>query len=263
MSRGHELGGMSETKRGERQRLKSVRRSFDVIEFLRTDGPATLSEIATAFDMPMSTAYVYLSTLVETRYVTETDGQYECSLRFLQTGSQLRNELPLYQAAKRELDELREAVDEHAVLGTEQNEYMVQLYKSESPASIDDRAPEGSHHPLHATAIGKAILSTWSEEDVDEFVREQGLPAETPNTITDRETLVTELAGIRERGYSVNDAEHHQGVRAVATPIVPNEGTAVGAIAISGPSSRIDEDRIDEEITPKLFHKKNIIELKL
>lgn len=250
-----------DTKQG--QRLKSVERSFKIISFLRTDGPTTLSEIAAALDMPMSTAFVYLSTLVDTGYVVEDDRGYQCSLRFLQTGSQLRNKIPLYQVAREKLDELREAVGEHAVVGTEQNGYMVQLYKSESLSSIDDRAPNGTHQHLHATAIGKSILSTWSEEGIDDFVDRMGLPAETGNTITGRDALLKEIEKVRERGYSVNDGEHHRGVCAVATPIVSSGGPAVGAIAISGPLSRISKERIDEEITPKLFHKKNIIELEL
>jgi len=254
---------MSEKDAPETQRLKSVLRAFDLVDYLHGEGPATLSEIAAAFDLPMSTAHVYASTLLETGYVVKEDDSYRCSLRFLEIGGRLRSAFSLYRIAKSEVDDLREEIGEHAVVGTEENGYMIQLYKSESPGSIDDRATDGTHHYLHTTAIGKSILSTWAERQVDELVRERGLPAETDNTITSRDELLAELEEIRDRGYAINTAEHHRGVCAVSTPIVSPSGTCLGAIAVSGPSSRLDEERIDGEIVPKLFNKRNIIELKL
>lgn len=254
---------MTDANTGSSQRLNSVEHAFKIVDYLRTDGPATLSDIAAEFEMPMSTAHVYMSTLLETGYVIESDDEYECSLRFLWTGGYLRNEIPLYRAAKAEVDSLQEEIGEYANVGTNQNGYMVQLYKSENPESIDDKALLGAHLHLHTTATGKAILSEWSDDELDEHVRQLGLPEQTENTITDRAELEAELEDVRERGYAVNDAEHYHGVRAVAVPIIGDDGAVLGAISASGPSSRISTDRIEEEITPKLFHKKNIIELKL
>jgi len=253
----------SDTDGEASQRVQSVARAFGIIDYLRTDGPATLSEVAEGFDLPMSTAHVYLSTLLETGYIVREGDAYRCSLRFLEAGGQLRSAIPLYRIAKPEVDDLSEEIGEHAVVGTEENGYMIQLYKSESPESIDDRATVGSRSHLHSTAIGKSILSTWTEREVEEVIRERGLPAETDNTITSREALLADLEETRERGYAVNTAENYRGLSAVATPIVSNSGTCLGAIAVSGPSSRIDEDRIERAIVPKLFNKRNVIELKL
>lgn len=140
---------------------------------------------------------------------------------------------------------------------------MIQLYKSENPESIDDNASVGAHLHLHTTASGKAMLSRWSEEAIDELVRRRGLPKQTENTITDRDTLVSELEEVREQEYAINDAEHHHGVRAIGTPIISNSGNAIGAISVSGPLNRITTERIEDVIVSKIFNKKNIIELKL
>jgi IclR family acetate operon transcriptional repressor len=254
---------MTDADTGSTQRLQSVGHAFEIIEYLRKDGPATLSDIAAEFDMPMSTTHVYMSTLLESEYVVKPDDVYKCSLRFLWMGGYLRNGIPLYHAAKTEADSLQEDIGEYANVGTDQSGYMIQLYKSENPDSIDDRASLGAHLHLHTTAIGKAILSEWSSDEFDEHVRQFGLPQQTENTITDRAALEAELEDVRERGYAVNDAEHYDGVRAVAVPITGNDGAVVGGISVSGPLSRIGTDRIEADIAPKLFEKRNIIELKL
>ena len=42
------------------------------------------------------------------------------------------------------------------------------------------------------------------------------------------------LAGIREKGYAVDNCEHERGVYCVAAPVFAPDGTALCAISISG-----------------------------
>jgi DNA-binding IclR family transcriptional regulator len=121
---------------------------------------ATLSDIADAFNMPMSTAHIHLATLVESGYVIKEDCEYQCGLLCLRTGRELRDRMELFQAAKAEIDDLQERLGENANVGTIENGYMVQLYKSEDPESIDDNAPLGDHLYLHSTATGKAMFAS-------------------------------------------------------------------------------------------------------
>lgn len=255
---------MAHDKPSSPRQLKSVIQSFDIIEHLRKNAPATLSEIANSFDMPASTAHIHLSTLVETDYIIKDDNnQYRCSLLFLRTGGQIRNQIPLYQAAKPEIDDLQEQVGEIANVGVEENGYMVQLYKTETVESIDDNAPTGACFHLHTTATGKAILSQLSEDRINNIIQRRGLPEFTNDTITKKEELLSELQEIRKRGYSINHGEHYVGVCAIGTSILNGSEEVLGAISISGPLSRISEDRIKNELAPELLDKKNVIELKL
>jgi len=254
---------MQNTGNSDSRTLKSVTRAFNIIGHLETNGSASLSEIADSFEMPMSTAHIHLATLVDTGYVFKEGNEYRCSLRFLQTGGQLRKRRVLYEVAKSEVDDLVESVGEFANLGVEENGYMIQLYKSENTNSIDEQVPIGYHHYLHTTAIGKAILSQWPEREVEALIEQRGLPGETENSITERGPLFSELREIREQEYSINRAEHYPGICAVATPILSGSGDVLGAISVSGPESRIGTDRIGEEIVPALRNKRNIIEVKL
>ncbi|WP_266082654.1 IclR family transcriptional regulator [Haladaptatus caseinilyticus] len=245
------------------QRLKSVDQAFQIIEYLRENGPVTLSEITDDLELPMSTAHVHLSTLVANEYVIKSEREYRCSLRFLRVGGEMRDKLSLFQTAKDEVDDLSDTLGEYANVGTIENGYMVQLYKSRNSSSIDDNAPLGSHLYLHSTGLGKAMLSRLSQERLDMILDLRGLPKLTPTTITDRQALEKELAEIRDRGYAVNRSEHFTGVCAVAVPILSERNEVIGAISASGPISRMGDTRIEEEIAPALFDKQNFIELKI
>ncbi|MFA1610671.1 IclR family transcriptional regulator [Halobellus rubicundus] len=254
---------MTDPDESDARGLKSVERAFDVIEFLRDSGGATLSETADALDLAVSTAHIHLSTLVDTGYLVRDGDEYRCSFEFLRTGGDRRDGMALYRAAKPELDELRDETGEHTNVMVEERGYSVQLYKSESPESIDDDASLGDHFYLHLTATGKAILAEFDDERVSEVLDRRGMPANTEDTITDEAVLREELETIRERGYSINRGEHFPGVCAIGTAIVSEPDGAIGAISISGPRSRLTSERIETELAPALLNKKNIIELKI
>lgn len=47
-------------------------------------------------------------------------------------------------------------------------------------------------------------------------------------------------------GYAVDNEEHEVGVKCVASPIISYSNEVLGAVSISGPTSRITESRLEE-----------------
>jgi IclR family acetate operon transcriptional repressor len=97
----------------------------------------------------------------------------------------------------------------------------------------------GRRAHAHATGVGKAMLAQLSEEAVRGIVARVGMPTPTEHSIGNVDDLITELAAIRERGYSIDDEEQELGVRcyAMTVPGAP----APTAISVSGPLARVDE----------------------
>jgi IclR family acetate operon transcriptional repressor len=62
--------------------------------------------------------------------------------------------------------------------------------------------------------------------------------------MTDRETLLQELAVTRQRGYGMDDEEMEAGVRAVSALIRNREGMGVAALSVPGPTSRLTMERV-------------------
>ncbi len=245
------------------RRIKSVDQAFEIIEFIEEKREATLSEIADELDIPVSTAHIHLATLVHNRVLNKIGNTYQCSFQFLRIGGRKRDRMTLFKVAKPELDDLQKDTGEHANVMVEEGGYTIQLYKSSGAETIDDNASTGQHFHSHLTATGKAILAKFPQERVKAIIEEHGLPASTEDTITDEDSFFTELDEIRERGYSINRAEHYPGVYAIGTAIETPDDDLPGAISISGPLSRMGDDRIKDELAPKLLRKKNIIELKI
>lgn len=251
----------SDDDRGNR--IGSIQRAFAIVDELEARGRCGVSELAQAADMPKSTAHVYLQTLRDAGYVVQVDGEYRLGLRWLAHGGRTRHEMDIYQVARPAIDELSRRTGEVATLGVEEGGKRVLLYSSESPEGVFDNSPTGQFTHMHWTALGKAMLADLPDERVHEIVDEHGLPEATPRTVTDREALLAELEAVRERGYSVEDEERREGIKAVGVPIRTAETDGdVAAVSVSGPKRRIDRDFEESELVDTIQSTVNVIELR-
>jgi len=79
------------------------------------------------------------------------------------------------------------------------------------------------------------------------------MPAETESTITSRDNLMDELAVIQERGYAIIDEEWLNGLRAVGVAVTLPNGSPLGALSIGGPTYRLTDSTIEDEVAPLLL----------
>ena len=79
------------------------------------------------------------------------------------------------------------------------------------------------------------------------------LHALTPHTITDRDALRDELAGVRERGWALVDQELEEGLRSIAVPVRDPAGEVVAAVNISASAGRGTPESVRSELLPRLL----------
>lgn len=243
-------------------RIKSVENAFNIVETLQKFERCGVSELADYHDIPKSTAHIYLKTLQELGYVLKEDGKYRLSLRFLELGGNVRHSRSIYSVARAEIDSVARTTGEVGTIGYEENGMRVLVYRSEPGEGVSDNAPTGEFTRMHWTAVGKALLSHHSSDEIRNIADRLGLPAATENTITDIDALIKETNTIRSQGYSVEDEERVNGVKSIAIPITDDQNKAGNsAISIAGPKHRFSGERIEEELLPELQNTANVIEL--
>jgi DNA-binding IclR family transcriptional regulator len=247
---------------GESQSINAVERTFTIIETLEDLEGARLTELAAELDMPNSTAHTHLRTLINLGYVKRDGDLYFPSLRFLKHGGLARRQYRLHNVGRRQVDEIATETSEVASLGVRDGGHRVLIYKSEGANAVYDNAPVGEYTRMHWSALGKAILSELSEETVTQIIDHHGLPERTENTITNRDELHSKLASIRDRGYSIEDEERRVGVRSVAVPLTDASDGLIGALSISGPRNRFNDEWIEDEAITILQNAANVIELR-
>lgn len=241
--------------------VKATGTAFEIIETLAREDGGRVTEIATELGLAKSTVHRHLATLEELEYVVKEEGEYRISFRFLKLGEQTRKRTDTYEMARQKVDKIAKQTDERAQFVVEEHGKAVYVFGETGEHAVQTNSEIGKCRPLQSMAAGKAILAYLPEARVEEIVRRHGLPALTENTITGEDELYAELEEIRERGYSINDQETIPGLRAVGVPIECPDGGVFGALSVSGPTHRVQGERLEETIPNILLGTANELEL--
>ncbi|MFC4245997.1 IclR family transcriptional regulator [Natribaculum luteum] len=241
--------------------IQSVQRACNIITLLERDGPMGVTTLASRLDVSKGTVHTHLATLVEGGYITRSDGEYKLSLRYLRLAERVKDGIGIYDLVRDRLDDLSSTTGERAQFTVLEDNRAVCVARSSGEKAIRSSLQVGEYAHLHCIAAGKAMLACFPEERVDTAIETHGLPKKTDNTITTREELDTELAAIRERGYAIDNEERVRGIRCLAAPIRDDSGGVRGAISISGPVRRMDDEAIEAELRDELLRTINIIEV--
>ncbi|THE64136.1 IclR family transcriptional regulator [Salinadaptatus halalkaliphilus] len=242
--------------------IQSTKTSFAVVHALEELGPARLSEIADHLELAESTTHRHLSTLRDLRYVSKDGEMYQIGLRFVRLGRGARTRDSAYEQVEPYVQTLADETDERAQFVVEEHGLGTYLHMGTGDRAVRVVFGVGHQIHLHCSSAGKAILSQYPRDRVDEVVDRWGLPAHTDKTITERENLHAELEATAERGVAFNREEHVEGINAAGVPVV-RDGTVLGAIAVAGPSHRLTGERLEETLPNAMLAAVNELELNI
>lgn len=242
--------------------VRATMRTFEILEQLRDSGSARVTDLADDLGVAKSTVHNHLRTMEEEGYVVKEAGQYRLGLQFLSFPHSLLESNRLYQAAKPEVDEFVEKTDERCQVMVKEKDHGVYIYQATGTRSITTQSRVGTKVELHSTSIGKALLAYQPQAVVDRVIEDDGLPGHTENTITDPDELKAALETVRDEGVAFDDEEGLLGLRCIAAPVRNSDGESIGAISVSGPSTRINGDRFREELPKRIKQTAQAIEIK-
>lgn len=214
--------------------IQSIQRAAAVLDLLeRSPRPLLLREIVDELGLPKTTIHGILRTLVELQYVDhdDADSTYVLGARRHGLATHLDGNV-LRSAAMGWCDTLASILDVQvwlAVLTEDSAQVVHHVFRpDDSPQRlrIDERLP------LHATACGKLLLSYSPHRD--RLLRNMILESFTSCTISSRQALTEEIAGVRATGYAVNCGEYESGSAALAVAVHGPRPGATGALAVLG-----------------------------
>lgn len=232
----------------EQSTIQALDRALNVLDVLAANTGMTLTEVATELDQSPATIHRVLSTL-ETREMAEMDPRNQSwhigSMAF-RVGSAFLRRSGVVERSRPAMRTLMEQTGETSNLGIEVSGSVMFISQIETNETIRAFFPPGTVSPMHASGIGKALLSRYSEDRIDRLLRDQTLERFTDNTVCSPEVLKNDLALAQRRGWAFDDEEKTTGMRCIAAPILNIHGEAVAGISVSGPTHRLPEHRIEE-----------------
>ena len=231
--------------------VQSLTRGLTLLEFIaEAHGSVALTELAQQAGLPNSTPHRLLTTMQQQGFVRQVGdlGHWTIGAHAFIVGSsflQSRNLLAIVHPILRKLMEESGETVNLAVLDHNDHQAII-IDQVQCTQLMRMSAPIGGKLPMHASGAGKAFLSQLSDEQVSNLLHRNGLHAYTHATLVSPVHLKEDLAQSRKRGYSFDDEEHALGLRCIASCIYDEHREPFAAISISGPISRMTDDRVTE-----------------
>jgi len=230
-----------------------VERTLDILEFLgSSETEFGVSEVGDATGLSAGTVHRLLGTLVSRGYVrrNQRTRQYSLGLRALTLTITARERIgPL---AVPFLEELMQECQETANLAVLEDGAVLYIEQVLPPTrTLRMFTDPGNRVPPHTTGTGKVLLAYQPPRLLEFIFAGTGLSRQTVTTITNMPQLRAELKQIRRDGYASDFEEQEEGVRCLAAPVFGPDGNIFAAMSVSGPASRLDQDRM-EAIIPAL-----------
>jgi len=231
---------MPNRKSRRRGIIQSVDRAARILEAL-AGGPRRLgvSELADRLDLSRPTVHGLLQTLQAHGFVEQDrdSDKYQLGAGLLQLGNSYLDLNELRGRSIVHAERLAGRAMAAVRVGVMHGSNIVVVHHVFRPDAAFQVLEVGAQLPLHASALGKAMLAYLPDDVLDDVL------AEPPVRLTSKtlapKALRAELAVVRERGIARERDEAVLGEASVGAPIFDHGGQAVGAIALVGETSQL------------------------
>ncbi|EEM55777.1 MULTISPECIES: IclR family transcriptional regulator [Bacillus cereus group] len=233
-----------------------------ILDFLsESKKPQPLNVIAQETGMTSSTTLKILETLVIIGYAKKypETKRFGLGTSLIYYANQYIANLDITKITFPYLQKLQSNLDETVHLGILEEDKIFYINKLEPERPIIRMSSRiGMSIPLYCSAMGKAVLAEFSQQDLESYLTRVELNPVNENTIIDPHVLKETLKEIKQIGFAIDDAEYEEEVYCIGVSLTLN-GQTYGAFSVSMPKYRVTEDLKKKMIQLILETKQNIL----
>jgi DNA-binding IclR family transcriptional regulator len=221
--------------------IRSVENALLLLEALADeDSKCSLSQLSQKLGMTKASLFRLMATFESHGYVERGQGssEYKLGLAAFEVGQKLLSRMTLLHKARPVMRQLVRQCNETVYLAVQRDDDALFLEMADNDQKVKVVSLNGRRFPLTQCAAGKVLLA------FDNTTNKQ--------RIEQQPQLQEELATCHELGFSLDRDGLGEGSSCLAVPIFKNEGQPCGCLAVVGPSFRMDEERINQQLLPAI-----------
>lgn len=227
-----------------------LQRALAVLEILAASrNGLALPEVARRLKLPKSSAHTILVTLAREGYLTRSPKtrRYTLAVKFFSLANQAIEGLRIREVAVPFLRHLMLGTNLTVHLAILERYEAILISKLDPPGVASLSTWIGRRMEVHCTGLGKALIASLPEAELEEFLYSRVFARHNDNTIVSPRLLRQQLETVRRDGYSVDDEEDEVGFRCLGAPILAPDGRFLrAAISLAGTILTVnDANRID------------------
>lgn len=234
---------------GQTGSVLSVQKAIHVLNAFTRDLPEWgARELSLHLGLPRSVVQRLLQTLAQGGLLeqNQTTQKYRIGLRAFEIGRLYLGGNRFHREGLRILREMAEATTYTCYLGILDGQDAVALAVEYGPNPVRIVGATGDRFPAHASAFGKAILSTLPDEQVLDLIGAGPLRQLTAGSASEPGQVLRALAEARRSGYAVSAEETYPGVTSIGAPVYGAGGRAVAGLSVSLTSHELQPGMLEQ-----------------
>jgi len=235
---------------GSRYKVPNLDRALTILEYMvKHPEGASLQELTKAMGFSKNSVFRISMTLLERGYLSreEDTKRFYITRKMLAMGTVALSEQHIITTSLDVMRQLRDQLKETVLIGSLVGFQGVVMEQVLGTHTFKFAIDLGRHFDLYCSAPGKAILAYMNESEQDAYFSQVKRVKFNENTVVDESELREELAKAKECGYAFDLGEEISGIKCISAPIFDRNGLPVAAIWITGPDSRLPEEKLKEK----------------
>ncbi len=234
---------------------QAVDRAADLlVEVLKSEKPVTFSYLTNKSGLAKGTASRLISALERNGLLQRNKkGEIETGITINQFASRISSVSRLVSKLQPLMRQIGNETGETVSLAISGNDSVENIAQIDAKYLLSSRNWVGQKVPFHASAAGKILLA-FQEIDISKLKLEKL----TNGTITSKTELEKEILKVKQNNYALIIDELEIGLVAVSVPVKNEVGEVVAALSVSGPSTRLYQNKIKEIVSLLNRYSKNL-----
>lgn len=229
-------------------KVKSLAKALKILECFTPDRMELgITEIGDILGLNKSNVHNIVSTFCKLGYLRSCEnGKYSLGLALVEYAFIVNKQLGFQNAIYDITFDLSNRMDEIVHFGIPYKNnvmYLQVIHPISSLPIMSYRNTTGLTAPLYSTAIGKAILASFPEEDWMQYIPENR-EKYTINSLVNYKDIIDELKKTKQRGFSIDNEEKDPGVKCIGIPIFNIKDKLIGGLSVSGHKTTMTEQKM-------------------
>ncbi len=247
-------------------KVKSAERTLRFLELLsKKRNGLSFTDIQSGLDIPKSSAYSLIQELMECNYLlyNVSTKKYYAGIEYIKLCTQCFQSTDLLEELSILTSNLGHELNltSHAGILEQRSVMYLSKYENNSDISLMKNIGMGLKLPAHCTAMGKVLLSQFSDDELYHMYADIPLKKLTEKSIDVLDELIEAIREVRKQDYAIEISEASLYTACIALPLYKNQ-LMIAAFSVTLPVSMFETaDR--EAIIDTMKRHKDVTEQRL
>jgi len=222
--------------------IRSVENALLLLEALADgDSKCSLSQLSSKLGMTKASLFRLMATFESHGYVErgQDSSEYKLGLAAFEVGQKLLSRMTLLHKARPVMNQLVRQCNESIYLVVQRDDDALFLEMADNDQKVKVVSLNGRRFPLGSCAAGRVLLAF---DDANNKERTEQQPDQAQQ----------EIKLCREQGFDIDRDGIGEGSTCIAVPLFNAESNLCGCLAMVGPSFRMDNERINNQLLPAI-----------